>query len=396
MARRHIDDAERRARLVVRHHLARTAADPLAAVRGVAAMHSSDPITPYLGAWARIPGFTIADLDRAMFDERALWRLHAMRRTLFVVPRDEAAAFIAGAGLDVTRAERKRLEGWVAAELPARRVKRWLVELEAGVLAALADGAELQTQDLALRVPELAREVTLGAGKWTQRVAIGSRLLFLMAMEGRIVRTRPIGTWRSSQYRWVATAAFTGAPAEGLPTPDAGRATIIGRYLATHGPATMTDIRWWTGFGAAHVKVALAALGAVVVDLDGGGEGWVLPEDVDPAPAAPEHVSLLPGLDPTAMGWKERAFYLDPAMVKQLFDTNGNAGPTVWVDGRVVGGWGQRPEDEGAAVVSRLLVRPRRGTAERVASEAAALGAWLAGTRAIPRFRTPLDKELSG
>ena len=27
-----------------------------------------------------------------------------------------------------------------------------------------------------------------------------------------------------------------------------------------------------------------------------------------------------------------------------LFDRNGNVGPTVWLDGRIVGGWGQRPD----------------------------------------------------
>ncbi len=35
-----------------------------------------------------------------------------------------------------------------------------------------------------------------------------------------------------------------------------------------------------------------------------------------------------------------------------LFDVNGNAGPTVWWDGRVVGGWSQRRDGE---IVYRLL-----------------------------------------
>ena len=35
------------------------------------------------------------------------------------------------------------------------------------------------------------------------------------------------------------------------------------------------------------------------------------------------------------MGWRERVWYLGDH-AKMLFDTNGNAGPTVWVDGRVM------------------------------------------------------------
>lgn len=83
IARMRIIDEERRAPLVARHHLARTAADVLEAVRGVVALHSSDPITPPLGAWARVPGFVPEDLERALYEMRTL-RLHAMRRTLRV------------------------------------------------------------------------------------------------------------------------------------------------------------------------------------------------------------------------------------------------------------------------------------------------------------------------
>jgi hypothetical protein len=61
MTARHVPDAERRARLVARHHLAGTAAGP---VQAVAALHSTDPITPYLAVRARVPGFVTADLDQ--------------------------------------------------------------------------------------------------------------------------------------------------------------------------------------------------------------------------------------------------------------------------------------------------------------------------------------------
>ncbi len=70
-----------------------------------------------------------------------------------------------------------------------------------------------------------------------------------------------------------------------------------------------------------------------------------MPEPVEPWAA------LLPPLDPTTMGWHERAWYLGPHK-QQLFDTVGNAGSTAWWDGRVVGGWRQRENGE---VVIQLL-----------------------------------------
>ncbi len=54
----------------------------------------------------------------------------------------------------------------------------------------------------------------------------------------------------------------------------------------------------------------------------------------------PSRGALLPGLDVTTMGWVERDWYLED-LREQVFDNRGNAGPTAWADGRVVGGWRQ-------------------------------------------------------
>ena len=74
-----------------------------------------------------------------------------------------------------------------------------------------------------------------------------------------------------------------------------------------------------------------------------------------------------------------------------LFDRNGNAGPTVWWGGRVVGGWAQRTSGE---IVHRLLEDVGAEADAAVAAEAASLGDWLGDVRITPRFRTPLEREL--
>ena len=102
-----------------------------------------------------------------------------MRRTLFVVPSDEGAMFEAAASRDIAAKERKRVEGWVAPQIRAKSAARWLRELEDRVLEVLADGVERRTQELSAAVPGLATEVTLGTGKWTQRVPVASRLLWM-------------------------------------------------------------------------------------------------------------------------------------------------------------------------------------------------------------------------
>jgi hypothetical protein len=315
--------------------------------------------------------------------------MHAMRRTLFVVHVADAPVLASAASRDVAAKERRRVETWVATALRKGSCARHLARVEGRVLEALREGGELRTQDLSAAIPELATELAIGSGKWAATVTLASRLLSLMAMEGRIVRTRPAGSWRSSQYRWAATEAWFGRVPEAI-EPAVARAEVVRRYLATHGPATLVDLRWWTGWTAKQATTAAHDAGAVPVGLE-GGEGLLLRDDPGPPGEQRPHATFLPGLDPTPMGWKERGFYLGE-LAPRLFDRNGNVGPTVWVDGHIVGGWSQRADGE---VVHRLLVDVGRDATRRIAAEAAALTAWMDGVATVARFRTPLDQELS-
>jgi hypothetical protein len=128
----------------------------------------------------------------------------------------------------------------------------------------------------------------------------------------------------------------------------------------------------------------------VQVDLDGspGGTGWALPDDLETEPDAPPWCALLPGLDVTTMGWFELDWYLGPHR-SQVFDRSGNAGPTAWWNGRVVGGWYQ---DEGARVRLQLLEDPGRDGRRALQRRADDLTSWLDGVRISPRFPSPLSK----
>ena len=77
-----------------------------------------------------------------------------------------------------------------------------------------------------------------------------------------------------------------------------------------------------------------------------------------------------------------------------MFDTSGNAGPTVWWDGRIVGGWRQRDNGE---VDLQLLEEIGRGrTCAPSSAQAASLTEWFGGTRVLPRFPSPLSKAQAG
>ena len=164
---------------------------------------------------------------------------------------------------------------------------------------------------------------------------------------------------------------------EPRPLPEAdGYRELVGRWLARFGPGTETDLVWWLGSTKTAVRRALADLGAVPVSLDSGDIGWLLPDDLDEEEPGDPAPALLPTLDPTTMGWKQRDFYLAPDDVRYLFDAVGNAGTTAWWGGRIVGCWVQ--DGEGRV---HVVLRGDPGARARraLAAEAERLTAWLGG-----------------
>jgi hypothetical protein len=391
---RRISDDERRARLGRRHHLARKArsGDVTTLAGDLVGLHATDPATVFLSAAARLkePATAIEALERALYDDRQLVRTLCMRRTMFVVPLDLVPVVQAACTDPLVPGERRRLVRMIESGGISEDGAAWLRGAEAKTVAAL-DGTDGRTgSELAKQVPELREQLLFGEGKtWQGLVGLSTRVLFLLSAEQRVVRGRPKGTWTSTQYRWLPMEVWLPG---GVPQmkPAEARTALVARWLATFGPGTEADIKWWTGWPVGQVRAALTALDAVEVALQ-EGTGRVLPDDQAPVRAADPWVALLPALDPATMGWQQRAWYLGshgPA----LFDRNGNAGPTVWVDGRVVGGWAQREDGE---VVHRLLEDVGHEAAGAVARAAEELTAWFAGTRVKPRFPTPLQRELS-
>jgi hypothetical protein len=92
------------------------------------------------------------------------------------------------------------------------------------------------------------------------------------------------------------------------------------------------------------------------------------------------------------MGWADRGFHLPAEHRAALFDRAGNIGPTVWWNGEIVGGWAQRADGE---PVRRLLSDIGRDATTAIEAEASRLSEWVGETRITPRFRTPLERELT-
>lgn len=410
---RRITDAERRVRLVYRHGLAppesggRTrTSSPLEVTRSVVALHSSDPTSVPLSVLARSPSATIDSVSKALYEDRDLVRVHGMRRTLWVADIDTAADIVAASSTRLARAERRRLATFLAAA-GVVDPDAWIDDARAEILAFVADTGLIDTRTIGEALPHRAIGIEVAAGKtYATTIAAHARILLILGYEGRIVRAAPLGTWISSQYRWAEPLSWLGRPltsgrgGAGAGEPDpadvaAAQAAVIERYLLAFGPVTTDDAVWWTGWPRGAVVKALTSLGAGEVELT-HGTGWLSASDHF-APtsgryeAAACSVALLPALDPATMGWKRRDHHLDPGMTGHLFDRNGNGGPTIWVGGRIVGGWAQRDDGD---MAYRLLTDVGSDAGRLIEEKLDRLATHIGDVRYKVRFPNPLNAEL--
>jgi hypothetical protein len=387
-----VTDDERRSRLAVRHFLAARGSGPKVeeVAGGLVGLHASDPATVFLSAAARAPELQVADLERELYERRTLLRMLAMRRTMFVVPLELVPVLQAACTDAVAAQQRKRL----VADLEQAGVENaaaWLEPVLADTVAALHARGSATGAQLSADVPALRLQLSYGEGKrWGRTTGITTRVLTVLGAEGSIVRGRPRGTLVSSQYEWVPAADWLVQPLASW-APDEARVELVRRWLGSFGPATVQDVKWWTGWPLGLTRSALARLETVEVTLEGGEVALVLADDAEPVAACDPWIALLPGLDPTPMGWAGRDWYLGEHRIR-LFDSNGNIAPTVWCNGRVVGGWAHLRTGE---IAVKLLEDVGSEAETSIGAEAARLSAWLGDVRVTPRFRTPLELELT-
>jgi hypothetical protein len=388
-----VTDEHRRARIGRRHglHPDHRYDDVVSATTAMTALHATEPATPHLSLWARLRSLTVDDVDAALYDARSLVKPMAMRRTLFVVTRELLPSVAGSAGRRVADTERRRLAK-EAGDLEHALGEHWIAAASKEIVDALT-GVELSARELREALPHVGGTFTAAPGtKWSAEVPMMARFLTILGATGDVVRAHNAGHWRISRPMWTSMTSWLG---EEL-TPagsEAGYAEVIRHWLWTFGPGTEADLVWWLGSTKAAVRRALVDVGADEVMLEHGSTGWVLPDDtadLEMPPSTEPWVALLPTLDPTTMGWRDRAFYLDPAHTPYLFDRAGNGGSTIWVDGRIVGCWVQDDQERVQPIVMEDLSKPEQRLLD---AEAARLDEFLGGEHITNVFASPQMKH---
>jgi hypothetical protein len=302
----------------------------------------------------RSTGLHDDDLDRAL-TEGSIVRTHVLRPTWHFVAREDLRWLMALSGPRVQRGNARRygelgLDG------------RTLARGERVIARALSGGARMTRNELA---EVLDRS---GFDREGQRMPY---LLMHLELEAVIGSGGPSG--KQQTY-----ALLDGrVPAEPGLDRDAAVVELVRRYLQSHGPATVKDLRWWSGLTMSALRTALADLaGETSSETVDGLQLWSL---TSRAALPPEGgVELLQTYDELVVGYTESRFLGDPAAERARAAWGDRSLPSggVIVDGWIAGHWRRTVEGKAIRVEAHLYEPRRRGLAARVEAAANELGAF--------------------
>jgi hypothetical protein len=331
---------------VARHRLADPTGDPVEVTETLAGVQTqvASSAAQVLAVRGRK---TAVDLDRLLWQDRALVKTWAMRGTLHLLPAHEWRTWIA-----VLRTREWRITpGWER----YHGITRAELDAVTDAIPEALEGEPLTREELADRVAAIT-----GHAHLVEQLRSGWAAVFKPAANrGLLCQGPPQGTniTFTDPGRWLgAGAAGTGGKTEPDPDPDAAMATVLARFLDAHGPATREDLARWMGEKPKWARLALAAHADDLVEVDvEGHRGWMTPAGAAAAAVstAAEGVFLLPGFDPYVLApLSHRAHTILEGRVDDVSRAAGWISPVLLVDGRIAGTW--EPTTDGASTTVTL------------------------------------------
>src|SRR3954452_22975254 len=309
--------ARRRAATQLLHRPA-SATDPAEIDRSIAGAQAQDVYAGPLTLRSRSRRVTAEGIRKARTEGRSLLRAWVMRKTIHLIPTDDAGWWLPLFEPETERWSRRRLE-----QLGLPRTKQ---DKALDVIArALAGEGPLTQTEARARVEAAGVELNQQTGMHIALTAVLSGIACLGPDRGKTTCLVRREDWLGSQ-----------------PPFDRGKALaeLARRYVGAFAPATDRDFAYWSGLPLRDVRAGLESISTEIEEVKVGDETMLAPRGGLPRLPAAGQVRMLGNFDTYLLGWKDRAFSVASEHATHVKEGGGGwIRPVILEDGIVVGGW---------------------------------------------------------
>lgn len=297
-----------------KQHLINKCNNIVKCIEDIAGLNSITATTPYLSLFNRIKDFKKSMLDEEMYEKKRLYRLRLMRSTLFIVTRD-FLPIAYSATIDKTQKIYGRFHKYCNIS------EKELGKLRNEIIRILEKGERT------------AKEIRKEIGTDNKNV---SPVLRWLMEDIPLIRGRPLGTWKSEQFRY----SLVPQSVELNMDKKKAKILLIEKFLASFGPATLKDLAWWGGFGKKESRNILKEISTIDV-----GDGLLLlkkeAKDFDNFKVDDESLLLMSAFDQYVITYK---YSICPRLVTEknlsnIYNKYGELYDPIIRNGRIVGRW---------------------------------------------------------
>lgn len=138
-------------------------------------------------------------------------------------------------------------------------------------------------------------------------------------------------------------------------TNEEALAKLAKRYFESHGPATLFDFSWWSGFLPTVCKKSINAIQLQLNSIHIEDQTYWFGKDVQEAKNLRESVHFLPAFDEILISYKTREASILVEHQAKAFTNNGIFKPIILENGKVIGTWKRTIKKDHAKIETQFF-----------------------------------------
>jgi hypothetical protein len=240
-------------------------------------------------------------------------------------------------------------------DLSAPQVKRFTTSAakKYGFDAKKLDQANIQIEKLLSGNNHLTREEImqeLNIKKSSSEDFLSAAIMMNAELDGLVCN----GKMKGKQITYALLEERVSKPKSKL-TKEEGLAKLAQLYFESHGPATLLDFSWWSGFPPTTCKLAINAIELQLNSVEIENQKYWFGNDISTDYNFRESVHFLPAFDEILISYKTREASILLEHQSKAFTNNGIFKPIILENGKVIGIWKRTIKKDHAKIETQFF-----------------------------------------